>query len=95
MLRVDISCLENIKDDMRPWVYQLVNTCLTKANDDEDEHAITAFLSICDKQVLWTKTDVELFDSVRSLLEDSEHRDYYVNLIHNTFREIHGDVEGM
>lgn len=87
--------LQNFKDDMRPWVYQLVNACLSKASDDNDDQAISAFLSICDKNVLWFKSDVEQFDMVRSLLEHSEHREYYIDVIHRTFTEIHGDVEGM
>lgn len=96
MVRVDaISKLESVKSEMRPWVYQLVKTCLTKAIVDEDEEAISAFLSICNKNVLWFKSDVEQFDMVRSLLEHSEHREYYVDAIHNKFTEIHGDVEGM
>lgn len=89
------TTLAEVKDIMRPWVYQLVKACLTKATEDRDDHAIAAFLSICDENVLWTKSDVEQFDSVRSLLEHSEHRDYYVNLIHITFTEIYGHVEGM
>lgn len=96
MVQADVlSQLENAKDDMRPWVYRMVNVCISKAMEDNDEQAISAFLSICDKNVLLIKTDIEQFDILRSLLEHSEHREYYVNAIHNAFTSVYGDVEGM
>ena len=90
-----LSQLENVKDDMRPWVYQLVKACLTKAIEENDDQAISAFLHVCNKNVLWFKSDIEQFDILRSLLEHSEHREYYVNAIHNAFTSVYGDVEGM
>lgn len=97
MVRADvISQLENVKDDMRPWVYQLVKDCLTKAMELDDEQAISAFLCICNKNVLWTTSDIDQFVAIRSLLNDTHdtHQEY-IDKIHNAFSAIHGEVEGM
>lgn len=88
-----LSQLENVKDDMRPWVYQLMKACLTKAFEENDDQAISAFLHVCNKNVLWTTSDVQQFEAVRSQL--GEHHQEYFDQIHNAFTAVHGEVEGM
>jgi len=86
--------LENVKDFMRPWVYQLVQRCLTKATQENDERAISSFLYVCNVSVLMTQSDTEQFNHVREELFSSPEKIHYLEFIHEAFQEVHGDVEG-
>jgi hypothetical protein len=94
MVQQSIDVLQNFRDEMRPWVYQLVQVCLERAERVNDEVAMQAFLYICNHNVLWSQSDIEQFTNIRDRLDNSPHKEVYIETICHMFKTVYGDIEG-
>jgi hypothetical protein len=87
--------LSSVKDYMRRWQYNLVSSQLLKAQENQDEVGFQAFLNICAIDVLSSTSLMEQFVSIRTCLEQSPHKEEYVQEMKNAFTLVYGEVEGM